>query len=75
MKEDMYSQNTYYTNLMLKLEKLEEKIESLEREVLILQRFVDTSLKEKYYGKSGPNTPVVVADFSRFLDFDKLKEV
>ena len=29
MKEDGYSQNTYYTNLMLKLEKLEEKIGSL----------------------------------------------
>jgi len=69
MKEDLQ-----YTNLMLKLEKLEDKIESLEREVLILQRVVDTSLKEKYYGKSGPNTPVVVEDFSRFLEFDKLKE-
>jgi len=64
----------HYTNLMLKLEKLEEKIERLGREVLILQRFADTSLKEKYYGKSGPNTPVVVEDFSRFWNETKLKE-
>ena len=59
MKEDGYSQNTYYTNLMLKLEKLEEKIGSLEKILLA--------------SESG-DKKIIAEDFSRFLDFDKLKE-
>ena len=62
MKEDGYSQNTYYTNLMLKLEKLEEKIERLEKILL--------SRSASEYG----NKKVEAEDFSRFLDFDNLKE-
>lgn len=62
MKEDGYSQNTYYTNLMLKLEKIEEKIGSLEKIIL--------SHSSSEYG----NKKVGAEDFSRFLDFDKLKE-
>ena len=62
MKEDGYSQNTYYTNLMLKLEKLEEKIGSLEKILL--------SRSASEYG----NKKVEAEDFSRFLDFDNLKE-
>jgi hypothetical protein len=56
MKEDGYSQNTYYTNLMLKLEKLEEKI-----------------LLSRSAGYEG-SRKVGAEHFSRFLDFDKLKE-
>ncbi len=55
MKEDIH-----YTNLMLKLEKLEEKIERLEK----------IFLSASDYG----NHKVGAEDFSRFLDFDKLKE-
>ena len=62
MKEDGYSQNTYYTNLMLKLEKLEEKIERLEK--ILLSRSAGYEANRK----------VGAEDFSRFLDFDKLKE-
>ena len=62
MKEDMYSQNTYYTNLMLKLEKLEEKIERLEK--ILLSRSASECGNKK----------VEAEDFSRFLDFDNLKE-
>lgn len=57
MKEDIH-----YTNLMLKLEKLEEKIERLEKILL--------SRSAGYEG----NRKVGAEDFSRFLDFDKLKE-
>lgn len=56
MKEDMYSQNTYYTNLMLKLEKLEEKIERLEK--ILLSRSASECGNKK----------VEAEDFSRFLD-------
>ena len=63
MKEDGYSQNTYYTNLMIKLEKLEDKIGSLEK--ILLSR---SSSSE--YG----NKKIGAEDFSRFFDFDKLKE-
>ena len=62
MKEDGYSQNTYYTNLMIKLEKLEEKIGSLEKILL--------SRSASEYG----NKKIGAEDFSRFLDFDNLKE-
>lgn len=61
MKEDGYSQNTYYTNLMLRLEKLEEKIEGLEK--ILLSR-----------SASECGRKIGVEDFSRFLDFDKLKK-
>ena len=57
MKEDIH-----YTNLMLKLEKLEEKIGSLEKILL--------SRSASEYG----NKKIGAEDFSRFLDFDKLKE-
>ena len=60
MKEGGYSQNTYYTNLMLKLEKLEEKIGSLEKILLSPPTEVEP--------------PITPEDFSKFLDFDKLKE-
>lgn len=60
MKEDGYSQNTYYTNLMLELEKLEEKIENLEK--ILLSRPIEVE------------PPITPEDFSEFLDFDKLKE-
>ena len=66
MKEDMYSQNTYYTNLMLKLEKLEEKIERLEK--ILLSRPI--KLKTNF----AVEKPITPEDFSEFLDFDKLKE-
>ena len=62
MKEDWYSQNTYYTNLMLKLERLEEKIENLEK--ILLSRSASECGNKK----------VEAEDFSRFLEFDKLKE-
>ena len=62
MKEDMCSANTYYTNLMIKLEKLEEKIERLEK--ILLSRSAGYEANRK----------VGAEDFSRFLDFDKLKE-
>ena len=52
----------HYTNLMLELEKLEEKIERLEK--ILLSR----SAAERGNKKIGAE------DFSRFLDFDKLKE-
>jgi len=52
----------HYTNLMLKLEKLEEKIERLEKILL--------SHSAGYEG----NRKVGAEDFSRFLDFDKLKK-
>ena len=64
MKEDMYSQNTYYTNLMLKLEKLEEKIEGLEK--ILLSRPI--KLKTNF----AVEKPITPEDFSEFLDFDKL---
>lgn len=57
MKEDIH-----YTNLMLKLEKLEEKIERLEKILL--------SRSASEWG----NKKIGAEDFSRFLDFDKLKE-
>ena len=57
MKEDIH-----YTNLMLKLEKLEEKIESIEK--ILLSRSASECGNKK----------VGAEDFSRFLDFDKLKE-
>jgi len=57
MKEDIH-----YTNLMLKLEKFEEKIERLEKILL--------SRSASEYG----NKKIGAEDFSRFLDFDKLKE-
>ena len=64
MKEDGYSQNTYYTNLMIKLEKLEEKIERLEKILL--------SRSASEYG----NKKVGAEDFSRFIDFGNFsKEV
>ena len=64
MKEDGYSQNTYYTNLMLKLEKLEEKIERLEK--ILLSRPI--KLKTNFTIEK----PITPEDFSEFLDFDKL---
>lgn len=64
MKEDGYSQNTYYTNLMLKLEKLEEKIGSLEK--ILLSRPI--KLKTNF----AVEKPITPEDFSEFLDFDKL---
>lgn len=66
MKEDGYSQNTYYTNLMLKLEKLEEKIERLEK--ILLSQPIE--LKTNFTIEK----PITPEDFSEFLDFDKLKE-
>ena len=66
MKEDMYSQNMYYTNLMLKLEKLEEKIASLEK--ILLSQPIE--LKTNFTIEK----PITPEDFSKFLDFDKLKE-
>ena len=66
MKEDGYSQNTYYTNLMLKLEKLEEKIGSLEK--ILLSQPIE--LKTNFTIEK----PITPEDFSEFLDFDKLKE-
>ena len=64
MKEDGYSQNTYYTNLMLKLEKLEEKIGSLEK--ILLSQPIE--LKTNFTIEK----PITPEDFSEFLDFDKL---
>ena len=64
MKEDGYSQNTYYTNLMLKLEKLEEKIGSLEK--ILLSRHIE--LKTNFTIEK----QITPEDFSEFLDFDKL---
>ena len=52
----------HFTNLMLKLEKLEEKIERLEK--ILLSRSAGYEANRK----------VGAEDFSRFLDFDKLKE-
>ena len=66
MKEDGYSQNTYYTNLMLKLEKLEEKIERLEK--ILLSQPIE--LKTNFTIEK----PITPEDFSEFLDFDKLKK-
>ena len=64
MKEDGYSQNTYYTNLMLKLEKLEEKIERLEK--ILLSQPIE--LKTNFTIEK----QITPEDFSEFLDFDKL---
>ena len=64
MKEDGYSQNMYYTNLMLKLEKLEEKIGSLEK--ILLSRHIE--LKTNFTIEK----QITPEDFSEFLDFDKL---
>ena len=66
MKEDGYSQNTYYTNLMLKLEKLEEKIGSLEK--ILLSQPIE--LRTNFTIEK----PITPEDFSEFLDFDKLKK-
>jgi len=58
MKEDIH-----YTNLMLEFEKLNSRLDSLE-EIL------------GEYACSTPihNTTINAEEFSRFLDFDKLKE-
>ena len=64
MKEDGYSQSTYYTNLMLKLEKLEEKIERLEKILLSHPIKLKTNFDVE--------KPITPEDFSEFLDFDKL---
>ena len=66
MKEDIYSQNMYYTNLMLKLEKLEEKIGSLEK--ILLSQPIE--LRTNFTIEK----PITPEDFSKFLDFDKLKK-
>ena len=59
MKEDIR-----YTTLMLKLEKLEEKIERLEK--ILLSQPIE--LKTNFTIEK----PVTPEDFSEFLDFDKL---
>lgn len=56
----------YYTNLMLKLEKLEDKIERLEK--ILLSNTIE--LKTNFTTEK----PITSEDFSEFLDFDKLKE-
>ena len=53
-------EDIHYTNLMLKLEKLEEKIGSLEK--ILLSRPTEVE------------PPITPEDFSKFLDFDKLKK-
>ena len=64
--------NEQYSNMMIAFAKLEAKIDSLEQEIKVLNAYVDTQLKNKYYG-----TEVVVTgdikpeDFSRFLNLDK----
>ena len=65
--------NEQYSNMMVAFAKLEAKIDSLEQEIKVLNAYVDTQLKNKYYG-----TDVVVTgdikpeDFSRFLNLDNL---
>ena len=61
MKEDIH-----HTNLMLKLEELEEKIERLEK--ILLSQPIE--LKTNFTIEK----PITPEDFSEFLDFDKLKE-
>ena len=56
----------HYTNLMLKLEKLEEKIERLEK--ILLSQPIE--LKTNFTIEK----PITPEDFSEFLDFDNLKE-
>lgn len=50
----------HHTNLMLKLEKLEEKIERLEK--ILLSHSASEEVDKK----------VVAENFSRFLEFDKV---
>ena len=61
MKEDIH-----YTNLMIKLDKLEDKIERLEK--ILISRPIE--LKTNFTIEK----PITPEDFSEFLDFDKLKE-
>lgn len=63
MKEDLYSQNTYYTNLMLELEKLNCRLDRVECKFDALKDELTQSVSK-----------VKPEDFSKFLDFDKLKE-
>ena len=59
-------EDIHYTNLMLKLEKLEEKIGSLEK--ILLSQPIE--LKTNFTIEK----PITPEDFSEFLDFDKLKK-
>lgn len=43
--------NEQYSNMMIVFAKLEAKIDSLEKEIKVLNAYVDTQLKNKYYGK------------------------
>jgi len=58
MKEDIH-----YTNLMLKLEKIEEKIERLEK--ILLSRSASECGNKK----------IGAEDFSRFLEFDQINQI
>lgn len=68
--------NEQYSNMMIAFAKLEAKIDSLEQEIKVLNAYVDTQLKNKYYG-----TEVVVMEdikpehLSNFWNEDRLKEV
>lgn len=42
--------NEQYSNMMIAFAKLEAKIDSLEQEIKVLNAYVDTQLKNKYYG-------------------------
>ena len=41
--------NEQYSNMMVAFAKLETKIDSLEKDIKVLNAYVDTQLKNKYY--------------------------
>ena len=64
--------NEQYSNMMIAFAKLEAKIDSLEQEIKVLNAYVDTQLKNKYYGTEvRVKGDVKPEDFSRFLNLDK----
>src|SRR5690606_31387595 len=86
---DSLMDDIHYTNLMLELEKLSdrlnrvgEKLESMGKEtenrVRAIEGYVDTQLREKYhpFQVKGPTAvDIQPEDFSNFLEFNKEKSV
>ena len=61
-----------YSNMMIAFAKLEAKIDSLEQGIKVLNAYVDTQLKNKYYETGVSVTgDIKPEDFSRFLNLDK----
>lgn len=67
--------NEQYSNMMIAFAKLEAKIDSLEQEIKVLNAYVDTQLKNKYYGTDVVVTGDVKPEhLSNFWNEDRLRE-